>query len=724
MSSEEVDTTMEIQKPDSVETQQTDSLGKKQSDSLETQQRDSAETETDDDCNSRVFPEGIRVLVVDDDTACLRAVEQILRSCKYQVTSCEYPEVALSMLRERKGDFDLVLTDVHMPGMDGFKLLEHIGLELDLPVVLMSVDCKVDVAIKGLEHGACFYLMKPLTTNDLKNIWQYAIRKRKSVPRNMGQTGSDKDTQQKKVPEDSEFATSVNEENNRKKHKRKEAEEEDSSGENEGPTGHKNQRVVWHSELHNQFMNAVNHLGFENAMPTKILELMSVPGLTRQNVASHLQKYRVFLRRLNTASQSKPGLASPLITNVPKSSFGPTPPQLLFGLQNQSDFIQFAEHQNLTGILPGLGSNMPVLNPPAPIPPVLNPMNFLNQNPQSNNSSATLRFGQSLLNTRGNMQPTVLQPNAGNSGFGMFPNQNVQTISPSLADMSTGHVGGGIDLMQTIQPNIQTSPGLFGSSQFDSFPMTNPRSQNNFPSMGNVGLVSNIGCIGSASNLGNIGSVPTIGTTPASVERFTQNPPFSFGNNHSGLQLTRSGGLFGSTQTGMIGESSNNNNSSYNLLNESNTKVVIGVEAKNPSLVPDFSLSNLSSGTNGFGPFNGFSNSVTDGVVSLSGVPNSGTNDQFSSFCEIRDTTQFKEVLADMVQQQNDLLDGTEATGLADMMKGTVFETNSTPAQFSEADWDVLNFMEDGLMGDDFDFNTFQVDGIPPPPPPPPAATQ
>lgn len=51
------------------------------------------------------------------------------------VTKCNRAETALNLLREHKNGFDIVISDVHMPDMDGFKLLEHVGLEMDLPVI-------------------------------------------------------------------------------------------------------------------------------------------------------------------------------------------------------------------------------------------------------------------------------------------------------------------------------------------------------------------------------------------------------------------------------------------------------------------------------------------------------------------------------------------------------------------------------------------------------------
>lgn len=53
----------------------------------------------------------------------------------FAVTTCNNATKALAMLRENRSYFDLVLSDVYMPDMDGFKLLEAIGLELDLPVI-------------------------------------------------------------------------------------------------------------------------------------------------------------------------------------------------------------------------------------------------------------------------------------------------------------------------------------------------------------------------------------------------------------------------------------------------------------------------------------------------------------------------------------------------------------------------------------------------------------
>ncbi|CAI0626369.1 unnamed protein product [Linum tenue] len=81
------------------------------------------------------FPVGLRVMVVDDDPTCLMILEKMLRTCKYEVKRCSRAEEALSILRGNSNGYDVVISDVHMPDMDGFKLLEQVGLEMDLPVI-------------------------------------------------------------------------------------------------------------------------------------------------------------------------------------------------------------------------------------------------------------------------------------------------------------------------------------------------------------------------------------------------------------------------------------------------------------------------------------------------------------------------------------------------------------------------------------------------------------
>ncbi|CAN4105960.1 unnamed protein product [Withania somnifera] len=268
------------------------------------------------------FPAGLRVLVVDDDPTCLRILEKMLRNCHYEVTKSNRAEIALSMLRENRNGFDIVISDVHMPDMDGFKLLEHVGLEMDLPVIMMSADDSKDVVMKGVTHGACDYLIKPVRIEALKNIWQHVIRKKKHEwkDKDFDQSTSVEDgDQQQKPPEDVDYSSSANEGNWKSSKRRKE--EEDEIEERDDTSSLKKPRVVWSVELHQQFVQAVNQLGIDKAVPKKILELMNVPGLTRENVASHLQKYRLYLRRLSGVSQHQNGLNSSFMGH-PEVTYG------------------------------------------------------------------------------------------------------------------------------------------------------------------------------------------------------------------------------------------------------------------------------------------------------------------------------------------------------------------------------------------------------------------
>ncbi|GMH18879.1 hypothetical protein Nepgr_020720 [Nepenthes gracilis] len=267
------------------------------------------------------FPAGLRVLVVDDDPICLTILDKMLRTCHYDVTKCNRAEVALSLLRENKNGYDIVISDVHMPDMDGFKLLEHIGLEMDLPVIMMSADDSKNVVMKGVTHGACDYLIKPVRIEALKNVWQHVVRKKKNEWKELEQLGNMEDGDRQQKQDDLEYSSPANEgswKNSKRKGEDEEGEERDDA------TTLKKPRVVWSVELHQQFVAAVNQLGIDKAVPKKILELMNVPGLTRENVASHLQKYRLYLRRVSGVSQHQGGLNNSFI-GPQDASFGALP---------------------------------------------------------------------------------------------------------------------------------------------------------------------------------------------------------------------------------------------------------------------------------------------------------------------------------------------------------------------------------------------------------------
>ncbi|XP_016748156.1 two-component response regulator ARR12 [Gossypium hirsutum] len=256
------------------------------------------------------FPIGIRVLAVDDDPTCLLLLETLLRRCKYNVTTTNQAITALKLLRQNK--FDLVISDVHMPDMDGFKLLELVGLEMDLPVIMLSANGDTNVVMKGITHGACDYLLKPVRIEELNNIWQHVVRRKRFERKD--RYNSDR---QDKLRADSGEAVGMGSIGNNGKLKKKrkdqdEDEERDENGHhnNEDPSFRKKSRVVWSAELHSKFVAAVNQLGMKNATPKKILELMNVQKLTTQNVGSHLQKFRLYLKRISCAANQEVNIAA------------------------------------------------------------------------------------------------------------------------------------------------------------------------------------------------------------------------------------------------------------------------------------------------------------------------------------------------------------------------------------------------------------------------------
>ena len=115
------------------------------------------------------------LLIIDDDANTLASLSRAFRLAGHEATVCDNPLRALEMVRSEK--FDLIFSDVVMPGMDGLALLEQIkAAGVKTPVVMMSGQAHIEMAVKATRLGAIDFLEKPLSTDKLLLTVQNALR--------------------------------------------------------------------------------------------------------------------------------------------------------------------------------------------------------------------------------------------------------------------------------------------------------------------------------------------------------------------------------------------------------------------------------------------------------------------------------------------------------------------------------------------------------------------
>lgn len=106
----------------------------------------------------------IRVLIVEDEKPIAELVRISLSGAGYRCT-CVYDGLAAADLIERE-NFDLILLDVMLPGVDGFELMEYIR-PLGIPVIFLTARGAVNDRVRGLKAGADDYLVKPFEIIEL-----------------------------------------------------------------------------------------------------------------------------------------------------------------------------------------------------------------------------------------------------------------------------------------------------------------------------------------------------------------------------------------------------------------------------------------------------------------------------------------------------------------------------------------------------------------------------
>ncbi|KAF7086530.1 hypothetical protein CFC21_089816 [Triticum aestivum] len=323
------------------------------------------------------FPNGIRALLVDDNTPFVNSARTMLNLLHFKVATCKTPTAALQFLSKNQKDIiDVVLVDGHKASTCGFDLRAIVERDLHIPVVYyMSLEDPIHTAGDGtlsrMVQAATYIINKPLDASELGSLWRVIAYRRlawdarkvnghnghckgkHASPSLVGDKGRslssfppgsyvDDEDEDNEIESRAHFkVVRVHTESKKQTH--------DPRGEGSSKT-HKH-HIVWSPLLKERFKCAVEEMGIGH--PSKILEHMNVKGLKRHHVASHLQKYRAKLQMKNDMCNT---------SNCCRSS-GDRPPQA-------THIVQTAHQPQISSVDRGLNiSAMPFANgTDAPVP--------------------------------------------------------------------------------------------------------------------------------------------------------------------------------------------------------------------------------------------------------------------------------------------------------------------------------------------------------------------
>lgn len=149
------------------------------------------------------------------------------------------------------------------------QLIDSLTLNL---LIVLSANGDTKMVMKGITHGACDYLLKPIRLEELKNIWQHVIRKKKVEKKDQSEGKREK----RSCPADEGQKCSAvgdSDQDGRNCKRRKDQSEDDddeetdeNGHEDDDPSSQKKSRVVWSVDLHRKFVAAVNQLGFDSKL--------------------------------------------------------------------------------------------------------------------------------------------------------------------------------------------------------------------------------------------------------------------------------------------------------------------------------------------------------------------------------------------------------------------------------------------------------------------------
>lgn len=131
------------------------------------------------------------ILLIEDDRGIASALEKVLQDENYRVTVIGRGDLGLAEARQRP--FDLVITDLKLPGLGGLELIGQLhAAKPKLPIIMITAHGTTETAIEAMKLGACEYLVKPFEADELLDLAASAVAssRRMSEPVDVGEVRS------------------------------------------------------------------------------------------------------------------------------------------------------------------------------------------------------------------------------------------------------------------------------------------------------------------------------------------------------------------------------------------------------------------------------------------------------------------------------------------------------------------------------------------------------
>jgi len=106
-----------------------------------------------------------KILIVDDESVIRRSLREILEYEKYEIEEAETAQKALELIKE--SDFNVIISDIKMPNMNGIEFLEALKNVKDIPVIMITGHGDIETAVETIKKGAFDFIQKPLDLNRL-----------------------------------------------------------------------------------------------------------------------------------------------------------------------------------------------------------------------------------------------------------------------------------------------------------------------------------------------------------------------------------------------------------------------------------------------------------------------------------------------------------------------------------------------------------------------------